>query len=59
MVDKVKSKLADTQQVPQIGDAQTAATPLVVTGTYTDDDDLIKAWADRIDAILLYHGLTK
>ena len=59
MPDVMKSKLADTNHVPQIVDAQPAVTALVVTGTYATDDDVIKTWADSIQAVLVAHGLIK
>lgn len=59
MVAKVNSKLADTNSVPQIGDAQTAIADVTVTGTYADDDDAIELAINSIIAALVYHGLVK
>lgn len=56
MVAKSKSKLADTYDVPQLGDAQ-AHIPDPTGGATTDAE--ARAAIVLINAVLEYHGLVK
>jgi hypothetical protein len=59
MVAKVDSKLADKNDIPQIGNAQPHIADVSVSGTYADDDDALAAAINSILAVLEYHGLVK
>lgn len=51
------SKLADTNNNPQIGDRQAAVADISVTGTYATDDTPIETAVNGILAALRAHGL--
>lgn len=57
MVAKVDAKLADKNDVPQIGTAQASIADVTVTGVYADDDDALETAINSIIAALVYHGL--
>lgn len=59
MVTKADSKLADSHDIPQIGEAQANIADVTVTGVYADDDDAIETAINSIISVLEYHGLVK
>jgi hypothetical protein len=59
MVAKADAKLADKNDIPQIGEAQANIADWATTGVYADDDNLLATAINSIIAVLEYHGLTK